>query len=42
MSEKTIEEPGVVAEPEDERNPDDLAGDYVDDVFVAEEDKEGF
>jgi hypothetical protein len=42
MSENTTEEPVVVAEPEDEGDPDDMAGDFVDDLFVAEEDKEGF
>lgn len=42
MSENTTEAPVVVAEPEDEGDPDDMADDYVDDIFVAEEDKEGF
>lgn len=31
--------PDVPAEPEDEGNPDDLAGEEVDDPMVAEEDK---
>lgn len=38
----TTETPVVVAEPEDEGDPDDMADEYVDDIFVAVEDKEGF
>ena len=41
-TEKTTDTPVVVAEPEDEGDPDAMAEDYVDDIFVAEEDKEGF
>lgn len=38
----TTETPVVVAEPEDEGDPDDMADEYVDDILVAAEDKEGF
>lgn len=41
MTATTTETPVVVAEPEDEGDPDDMADEYVDDIFVAVEDKEG-
>ncbi|MGY0390827.1 hypothetical protein ACWZJV_27960 [Nocardioides sp. WG-D5] len=40
--ESKTEAPVVVAEPEDEGDPDEMADEYVDDIFVAVEDKEGF